>query len=508
MAITLKRARRTLIATAVLWAMGVGVAMAEPPTGNKLVGPVVNATSNATTVNILQVGNGNVISGIGNDAGNSAGTKATINSTGTHAITLTIQQVGDATGGNILTLAAKTAGTALNEIKIFQGASKETNDPADKDTPPVTTGSPNAVTGNTAKITLGNEAGGIQSSTVIVSQQNNYNTATIDFGTNTAATAGTLTLVQTGAANNVSETGNTATLTIDGTASRTYQIAQNGASNTLTLDADGIGAGGVTIKFGTVDFDDGSTWLANAGISSSNNNAASFNHFAGSPSGINLGTIAGFDLSVTGNHNNIQVDLSTANTASSISGLTFNGSTNDTNRTLAIFGGTSDGKSATVSISAVDVNNSNLIVNAGSGVGSISLSSLTLIGNSSFSTTAGSIELGQAGSPATITSATVTQTGDNHYAKLIGSGSWNVTQSGSVADDSEPPVVRKHSITATGTASASWTITQTDKGAKTLEIENKTPSATINISQTGDVTHSATGIVFNAASGSFTLVQR
>lgn len=522
MAITLKRARRTLIATAVLWAMGVGVAMAEPPTGNKLVGPVVNATSNATTVNILQVGNGNVISGIGNDAGNSAGAKATINSTGTHAITLTIQQVGAATG-NTLTLAAYTDGLSpsSNKIKIFQGASKDTNDPgeSDVDTPPVAPGTPNAVTGNTATITLGKASGGSQGSTVIVSQQNNNNTATIAFGTNTEATKGSLTLVQTGAAGNGS---NIATISIDGTTNLNYQIAQKGVSNTLTLDADGLTAGGVKINFGAVDFDDKATWLAGVGTPSNHNNAADFQHFGGSTKlGINLGTTAGFDLSVTGSYNDIQVDLSNANTSSSISGLTFDGDgTSLVHRTLAIFGGTSGGSSATVSISAVDVNNSDLIVNAGAGAGKIILSSLTLNGNSTFSSTGGTVNLSSltssgtltvdAGASGNITLSGLTLTGNSTFSTdpTIGS-SFSMSVDKNQIKTVDVGLNKFTLTTGLNTTGTSVTVEQKGLGGKTFAMTNNTANATINVSQTGDSAQSATGIEFNAASGStFSLTQR
>ena len=469
MAFRLKKARRTLVATAVLWAIGVGVAGA---TGNTLVGPVVNTGAGTATINILQVGTSNIISA---DKSADPGAQVIVKTAGGDAV-LTIQQVGvaAASGGNKLGLTAYTR--SLNStVKVYQGYSDNDLDPGYVATPgnkPALTTLP--VSGNTATIRIGRSGNdGAGQAEVVLHQLSNSNTAALNFGANDKNTTGVLTVVQKAGA------GNIASVTVDksNNTSITYgltqagasneaditalnlggplSVAQTGDSNLLLLDVGAVGASGVWITM-TGDGNDAQTDHDGAG---------------GKSEGIHLGSIAGFELTVTGDTNLIQIDLSNASTSSVVSGLSLIGN----GKALSIYGG-SAGTSGTVTVDTVTARG-DLSINAAGGA--ISLSDLTLTDNSTFST---NTDTGS--SFAFSLAATKTATVN------VGSNTFSLANSGA------------------GTV-ASATVVQKGAGTKAFSMTNYTPSAAVSVTQEGASAHSATGIEFTAATGSsFTLVQR
>ena len=514
MAIKLTKARRTLMATAALWAMGVGVAGAQAA-GNTLVGPLVNTGAGTATVNILQVGTGNIISA---DRSADSGAQVIVKTAGGDAV-LTIQQVGVAavSGGNKLGLTAYTR--SLNStVKVYQGYSDNDLDPGYVATPgnkPALTTLP--VSGNTATIRIGRSGNdGAGQAEVVLHQLSDSNIANLNFGTNDKNTTGVLTVVQkTGAGNNASVTvdkstgdsityaltqagaGNVATiaaLNIGGPLS----VTQTGDGNSLLLDVGAVGATGVSITM-TGDGNDAQTDHDGPG---------------GMSAGIHLGSIAGFDLTVTGDTNLIQIDLSNALTSSIVSGLSLTGDGN----TLSIYGGAA-GASGTVTVDTVTAGG-DLSINAAGGA--ISLTNLDLGGNSSFSTTTGgSITLADidvangksltvnAGS-GTISLSDLTLTDDSTFSTNPNVGSsfsfslgTNKTATANVGSNT-------FSLINLGSGTvASATVSQKGAGAKAFSMTNQTDRAAVSVTQVGASEHSATGIEFIAASGStFTLVQR
>ncbi|NDP64170.1 hypothetical protein [Polaromonas sp.] len=480
--------RRSAIVLAVSMAAAGGAFAAA---GNTLEGPAI--TSGAATVNINQVGIGNVVSSNGEVGGG-----AVVVDTGTGALNLTIQQVGVAatSGANTLALAAYTA-NAATKIRVFQGG--------DVTGPGGTTGNgvsgsidigvDGVSTGNTATITLGSSGTKSDASEILVSQQGNANVAALTLGS--AEFQGVMQVVQKGSSN-------TANVTVSGqTTSKTFNIGQSGDANTLRLTAVDMG-GDVTANFGGIDFG-ALTTTSNPTATDTvgGNNAATYarttaNGVAGSTlAGINLGSTAGFNLMAIGNTNKVQVDLATADINSKVSVQLLGEGSN----TLALYG--AGGLINMGGTNGVTVEGGGLTLAAYADTGStVAVNDVTFNGNGYFSATGGS-SISVTGGTVTAGGMSILQTGGAHQATITGtggSGTWAITQSDAG--------IKTATLVNTGSL-ANWTVAQSGAGAMTLEMTNATPSGVINVSQSGATSNSATGISFAAASGStFTLAQK
>ncbi len=493
-------------------------------TGNVVVGPAV--TSGAATVNIDQVGDGNVLS---NGAALSTPTNgAFVVNSGTATLTLTVQQVGASgetpTGANLAGINAYT--TAATKIRLFQGG--DATGPGG--TTSVGTGSTDigtnfAVTGNKATITLGSSSVKSGASEILVSQQGNGNTAALTLGS--TAFMGVMQVMQLGATN-------TADVTVSGqTTSKIFNIGQGGASNKLLLTAVNMG-GDVTANFGGPSFDSAFTSSNPTALSATGgNNAADYTYITAngvtgsSAGGINLGSTAGFNLTaITGGSNNVQADLATADTNSKVN-VTLGGTSNlaldvtssaklflgSTSAVTVSFGKTlamyDNGSAATQTVNGVTFNGNgyfstsatttatgitltNGVVDAGGAkvLQSVEGSSFSAVGTAA---THWVLDVNQGGTSA----GTVAVTSDH-------GGLFNLTQTSGSGDSG-------HSMTLADQAATggSWTVLQNGLGAKILGMTSSTDAAVINVSQTGALAQSATAINFAAASGStFYLAQK
>ena len=512
MAFVLKKARRTLVATAVLWVMGVGVAAA---TGNTLVGPLVNTGAGTATVNILQVGTGNIIS---EDKSTDATKPVIVKTEGGNAV-LTIQQVGvaAASGGNKLGLTAYTRNLPAT-VKVYQGYSDIFEDPGYVPTPgnkPALTTLP--VNGNTATIRVGKSGNdGAGQAEVVLHQLSDSNVANLNFGTNDKNTTGVLTVVQKSGA------GNNASVTVDHSAATSinYLLTQAGAGNVATITALNIGGPLNVTQTGddnSMLLDVGAVGASGASITmTGDDNDAQTDHdgAGGKGAGIQLGSIAGFDLTVTGHTNLIQIDLTNASTSSIVSGLSLIGS----GKALSIYGGAA-GTSGTITVDNVTARGDLSISAAG---GAISLTGLDLGGNSSFGTTTGgsitladidvasgkSLTVGAGAGTISLSDLTLTANSTFSTDSAVGSSfSFSLASAKTATADVG---LNTFSLINSGSGTvASAAVVQKGAGAKTFSMTNYTDSAAVNVTQDGTSAHSATGIEFTAAAGStFTLVQR
>ena len=511
------------IATAISMLMaGSALADAVPTTsGNELVGPDVN-TSGTAIVKIDQSGTGNITSKTGLATG---GAFIVDQSAGATTV-LTIQQVG---GGNTLGLSAFT--NAATSVRVFQGA-----DAADGNTGNLGADATKRVDANVAVIGIGkDDANRAEASDVFLTQQGDGNIAGLHLAQVAGVFTGVVNLLQVGASN-------TANVTIDGqtTPGQTFNIGQSGFGNSLTLVANGDQTAGMTLDFGGLSFGQTTSLPAFNYFTSINNDAATYDYatsaahaglktlYTGSLTGIHVRGTDGFNISavngdVSGS-DSIQVDLSGAQaTGNKIDVDLRNGGNH-----FAVYGkggaAVNLGGSGALYVSG----GKELVVYANGGT--VSVNNVAFGGNGYLSTANGGSITMSGGIVSAGGGLSVLQSGAAHtFSSTNGqfSGlSWNVSQTGSVANRitannaggqessfvlTQTSEASAHSMTLTnsnGFGGTAWTVTQTGAGAKTLDFTNNTNLATINATQTGANTQTATGIEFAAASGSFTLVQR
>jgi len=513
------------VVAAAISMMMAGGAMAI--TGNELVGPAITTSANAT-VKIDQSGTGNITSSDGTTAVGQVVTGAAfvVDQLGGATTVLTIQQVGTS---NTLGLSSYT--NAKTSIQVFQGADAEPGNTgligADKT---------KLVSSNQAVIEIGKDTSNRNEETdVFLTQQGDRNVAGLHLGNTDGVFTGVLNLLQVG-------TGNEANVTINGqtTTGKTFNIGQSGSGNLLTLVANGDQTAGMTLDFGGLNFGQTTSLPTFNFFTSVNNDAALYDYsalganaglktlFTGSSTGINLRGTDGFKISaingdVSGS-DSVQVDLSGAKaTGNKIDVNLRNGGNH-----FAVYG-KNDAVINLGGSGALQVYGGKELVAYANG-GTISVNGVNFAANGYLSTANGGSIIMNGGYVSLGGGLSVLQSGAAHtFSSTNGqfSGmSWNVAQTGLAANrmtvNSTGPGDSSFALTQTSEASAhsitltnsnsyggtAWTVNQTGAGAKTLDFTNNTNHATINATQSGDATQSATGINFAAASGSFTLVQR
>lgn len=303
------------------------------------------------------------------------------------------------------------------------------------------------VQGNTAGVSVGSALAAAGDTTLLITQQSNDNTANANLGTSGSFT-GTVNIVQMGGSqNNVA-------VTASGTSNaQQFNIGQNGNSNSLTVTAGAV-TGPVNINFGYV-----TTFAAQPVAGSASNDSIS---------SIALGASAGFNVSVAGNNNYVNTGM--GNAYSYVDGLQLAGGY--TSAWIYDNGGI-------LKIANLSVNNS-----GGLDVFSATGSEVAVYGGASSLNTRG---VADARSSTTVGTAKKMNV---YQGYLVGAGSSAI-------------------IGLNGSTGSSWQVNQNDSGVQTFQMDNYTNNAVVNVTQAGDVSQTATGIAFAAASGStFTLNQR
>lgn len=441
----------SLIAATISMMMA-GSAFAVAPVGNTLVGPDVQASSATVNVNIDQVGT-NVMS-LNVDTGVDAFRLRDYGNGGT--VNLTVQQISStstsaADANKIGMSSVSTTDTSkTTAIKVYQGYDSAGNG----------TGTLTTVKGNKATLDIVSIDDTASSSTIQVSQQSDGNTATVTLGNSTGFN-GVLNLVQMN--NGTAGAGNTATVTLNGTSGQTFNVGQNGTGNTLALTAGLVGSA-VTVNFGGVNFTTPPTATVDGAVTA-NNAKDSFTGSYGS--GINLGSINGFDLAVNGSSNKINVDLGVAGTTSSVSGLVM-------------------GSDSTMTLSA-----------ANSGV--LTLDGFTIADSAN-------VKIKTFGTSDNSAGVAI-------YGKSTGNtGTLSTTPTLGTSTIVQGGIKDSITIGLNGTTGSTWNVAQSggDTYGSTLSFDNKTNNAGIYVRQDSTAAaQSATGISFAAASGStFTLYQK